>query len=60
MLINRDPKAAKLEEIPGRGYRLRLMLFGTGILGGMVSGLLGSGLDIIYPAENKSQVLLTV
>lgn len=47
IIINRHPKAAKLERIPNPTHKTKALLFLTGICGGMVSGLLGSGLDIL-------------
>lgn len=46
-LINRNYRSARLESIERPGRSTRVLLFGAGIAGGMVSGLLGSGLDIL-------------
>ena len=47
VLINRNHRAARLESIERPGRSAHWLLFGAGIAGGMVSGLLGSGLDIL-------------
>jgi uncharacterized membrane protein YfcA len=45
--INRYHDREVLEEIEGWGARHAVLLFGTGVVGGVISGLTGSGLDIL-------------
>lgn len=45
--INRYHDREVLTEIEGWGSRHAVLLFGTGVIGGVISGLTGSGLDIL-------------
>ena len=45
--IDRHKGEAENEEIPGFGRATAVALAGVGVLGGMVSGITGSGLDIV-------------
>lgn len=45
--INRYHDREVLTRIEGWGSRHALLLFGTGVIGGVISGLTGSGLDIL-------------
>ena len=45
--VNKDPKKLKLEKIPANGSYERNLLMMFGALGGMVSGLIGNGIDIL-------------